>query len=54
MLFNPTEKYASAKERLEYTDSVRLQLKHNGISLSDIKEIQNADGTTVLVSNELF
>lgn len=54
MLFNPAEKYQSPSERLEYTDSVRLQLKHNGISITDVKELEQSDGRTVLVSADLI
>ncbi len=50
VLFNPTEKYQSAMERLEYTESARIQLRHNGISLTDVKEIRRADGRTSLIA----
>ncbi len=50
MLFNPTEKYESALERMEYSGSARLQLRHNGISMTDVKEISQSDGRVVLVS----
>ena len=49
VLFNPTDKYVSTTERLEYTESQRLRLRHNGISLTDVKETVRSDGGTVLV-----
>ena len=54
MLFNPHHKYVEPSERLEYAEGVRLQLRHNGISLSDIKEISRSDGRSVLVCDGLL
>ena len=50
VLFNPTEKYQSTMERPEYSDSARIQLRHNGISLTDVKEIQRVDGRAALIA----
>jgi len=54
LLFNPCDKYLSARERLEYTNSARLQLKMNGLSLSDIIEVQQADGRAVLIQSDII
>lgn len=54
LLFNPTEKYLYPSERLEFSENARLQLRHNGITMSDIKEIEQSDGRTVLVADNLI
>ena len=54
LLFNPCDKYLSPKERIEYTNTARLQLKMNGLSLSEIMELQQADGRTVLIQSDII
>lgn len=54
LLFDPTDKYLYPHERIEYTAEVRLQLRHNGLTLSDIKELSHSDGRTVLVASDLI
>lgn len=49
MLFNPCDKYESTLERMEYSESARLQLMYNGVLLTDVKEITQPDGRAVLV-----
>ena len=49
MLFNPCDKYESSLERMEYSESARLQLMYNGVLLTDVKEITQSDGRAVLV-----
>ena len=49
MLFNPCDKYESSLERMEYSESARLQFMYNGVLLTDVKEITQSDGRAVLV-----
>jgi len=52
MLFNPTDKYESPLERLDYCANARLELRQNGIALSEIIESQQSDGRVVLVTTD--
>ncbi len=53
LLFDPTDKYESPRERIEYVGGARLQLKQNGISMSDIKELPTFSGKPVFISNDI-
>ncbi len=52
LLFDPTDKYQNPRERIEYVGGARLQLKQNGISLSDVKEMPTFSGNPVFITNE--
>ena len=54
MLFNPKDKYLYPMERLEYADEQRLQLRHNGITMTTVAESTQADGRTVLINADQF
>lgn len=54
MLFNPKDKYLYPLERLEYADEQRLQLRHNGITMTTVAESTQADGRTVLINADQF
>lgn len=54
LFFNPTEKYVSPAERIDYCEGARLELRRNGIALSEIIETQQSDGRTVLTAADLM
>lgn len=54
LFFNPTDKYVSPAERIDYCEGVRLELRRNGIALSEIIETQQSDGRAVLTATDLI
>ncbi len=52
MLFNPHDKYLDKLERLEFAASQRMRLRHNGISMTDVREMTQNDGRTVLINSD--
>lgn len=53
LLFDPCDKYESQKERNEYVGGARLQLKQNGISMSNVKEMPTFTGKPVFISDDI-
>ncbi len=54
LLFNPADKYKNPKERLEYANNCRMEMKYTGINMIDVFEATQSDGKTVLICNELI